>query len=62
MGVADKSMWCYLKAEPENNNWNGWFIRVADTVRSSNDYLLRVADGSRKEKLMKIAERRTCKE
>ena len=28
----------------ENSNWNDWFIRVADTIRSSNDYLLRVAD------------------
>ena len=34
-------------AVPENSKWNKWFIRVADIVRSSNDYLLRVADKSR---------------
>ena len=31
MRVADRSMWCYLKAVPENSCWNDWLIRVAYT-------------------------------
>ena len=30
----------------ENSSWNDWFLGVADTVRSSNHYLLRVIDKS----------------
>ena len=33
-------------AAPENSMWNVWFIRVADTVRKSNDYLLQAVGKS----------------
>lgn len=35
---------------------------VADTVRSSNEFLLLVADRSRKKLLIRMAERNSCKD